>query len=122
MKVETPAVSASGSEASEQCIVAPEAVVEAVEPVKEVDPMALDNFALSPQVKVLLRKKGIESLFPIQVSFLSYSCGFSMYTVTALMGAALDIAPCPLHFCISAEASFCVKSVESTAVCIQPRT
>ena len=73
MKDETPAVSASGSEASEQSTVPPAAVIEA-EPEKEADPMALDNFALSPQVKVLLRKKGIESLFPIQVHYPDSYC------------------------------------------------
>lgn len=67
----TPAAPASvDSGASDQSAVPPVETaepMEAEEPEKPADPLALDNFALSAGVKALLRKKGIESLFPIQV-------------------------------------------------------
>ena len=36
------------------------------------NPLNIDNFRLSPQVKAVLRKKGIEDLFDIQAQTLSH--------------------------------------------------
>ena len=36
------------------------------------NPLAVDNFRLSPEVKAVLKKKGIESLFDIQAETLSH--------------------------------------------------
>ena len=36
------------------------------------NPNAVDNFRLSPQVKAVLKKKGIETLFDIQAQTLSH--------------------------------------------------
>jgi ATP-dependent RNA helicase DDX21 len=36
------------------------------------NPLAVDNFRLSPQVKAVLKKKGIEALFDIQAQTLSH--------------------------------------------------
>lgn len=70
---EQPATPSSSSDASAQSNI--EAATEvsppataAAEPVAEADPLALDNFALSPAVKKLLVGKGINGLFPIQVT------------------------------------------------------
>jgi hypothetical protein len=65
----SPAASASGdSAASDQSLVVPAPETDAAAPpIEPADPLTIDNFALSPAIKGLLRKKGIEALFPIQV-------------------------------------------------------
>ena len=71
-KAATPSPAASGSgdsAASDQSLVVPAPETDASAPPTEpADPLAIDNFALSPAIKGLLRKKGIETLFPIQVA------------------------------------------------------
>ena len=71
-KLPTPSPAASGSgdsAASDQSLVVSAPETDAAEPpAQPADPLAIDNFALSPAIKALLRKKGIEALFPIQVS------------------------------------------------------
>ena len=76
-KLPTPSPAASGSgdsAASDQSLVvsAPETDA-AAPPPQPADPLAIDNFALSPAIKALLRKKGIEALFQIQVRALTCS-------------------------------------------------
>ena len=59
-----PSPAASDSADSEQCALE-------ISDSKPADPLALDNFRLSPAVKTLLREKGIESLFSIQAQTLT---------------------------------------------------
>ncbi len=79
-KLPTPSPAASGSgdsAASDQSLVVSAPETDAAEPpAQPADPLAIDNFALSPAIKALLRKKGIEALFQIQVSLLA-CCGAS---------------------------------------------
>lgn len=61
----------AGSSASDQSTVNPDGAVSppvsSAEPAVEVDPLAVENFALSGPVKKQLASKGITALFPIQV-------------------------------------------------------
>lgn len=71
-KVEQPAEPSTSSSQSDQSVVDAAVAVSppvtaAAESVEEKDPLALDNFNLSPAVKKLLNEKGIKALFPIQV-------------------------------------------------------
>ena len=59
-----PSPAGSDSAESEQCALD-------VSDSKPADPLALDNFRLSPAIKDLLRQKGIESLFNIQAQTLT---------------------------------------------------
>ena len=59
-----PSPAGSDSAESEQCALD-------VSDSKPADPLALDNFRLSPAIKDLLRQKGIESLFTIQAQTLT---------------------------------------------------
>ena len=59
-----PSPAASDSADSEQCALE-------ISDSKPADPLALDNFRLSPAVKALLREKGIASLFSIQAQTLT---------------------------------------------------
>ena len=59
-----PSPAGSDSAESEQCALD-------ISESKPADPLALDNFRLSPAVKTLLRQKGIESLFSIQAQTLT---------------------------------------------------
>ena len=59
-----PSSAGSDSAESEQCALD-------ISESKPADPLALDNFRLSPGVKALLRQKGIESLFSIQAQTLT---------------------------------------------------
>ena len=59
-----PSSAGSDSAESEQCALD-------ISESKPADPLALDNFRLSPGVKTLLRQKGIESLFSIQAQTLT---------------------------------------------------
>jgi ATP-dependent RNA helicase DDX21 len=59
-----PSPAGSDSAESEQCALD-------VSDSKPADPLALDNFRLSPAIKGLLRQKGIESLFNIQAQTLT---------------------------------------------------
>ena len=59
-----PSPAGSDSAESEQCALD-------VSDSKPADPLALDNFRLSPAIKDLLRQKGIESLFSIQAQTLT---------------------------------------------------
>ena len=72
-KLPTPSPAASGSgdsAVSDQSLVVSAPETDAAEPpAQPADPLAIDNFALSAAIKALLRKKGIEALFPIQVGF-----------------------------------------------------
>ena len=74
-KLPTPSPAASGSgdsAASDQSLVVSAPETDAAEPpAQPADPLAIDNFALSPAIKALLRKKGIEALFQIQVSIVT---------------------------------------------------
>ena len=70
-----PAVQASaGSSASDQSTINPDGAVSppvtSAEPAAEIDPLAVENFALSDPVKKQLASKGITALFPIQVAAL----------------------------------------------------
>lgn len=75
-KAEQPATPSTSSSQSDQSVIdATDAAVAVSPPVTaaaevaaEADPLALDNFSLSPAVKKLLNDKGIKALFPIQVS------------------------------------------------------
>ena len=59
-----PSPAGSDSAESEQCALD-------ISDSKPADPLAIDNFRLSPAVKALLRQKGIESLFNIQAQTLT---------------------------------------------------
>ena len=59
-----PSPAASDSADSEQCALE-------ISDSKPADPLALDNFRLSPAVKALLREKGIDALFSIQAQTLT---------------------------------------------------
>ncbi len=59
-----PSPAGSDSAESEQCALD-------VSDSKPADPLALDNFRLSPAVKALLQQKGIKSLFNIQAQTLT---------------------------------------------------
>ena len=65
----TPSTSSSQSDQStvNAAVAVSPPVTAATEPASEADPLALDNFSLSPEIKQLLIKKGIKALFPIQV-------------------------------------------------------
>jgi len=81
-KLPTPSPAASGSgdsAASDQSLVVSAPETDAAEPpAQPADPLAIDNFALSPAIKALLRKKGIEALFQIQVSLGATSADLSL--------------------------------------------
>ena len=59
-----PSPAGSDSAESEQCALD-------ISDSKPADPLAIDNFRLSPAVKALLRQKGIEALFNIQAQTLT---------------------------------------------------
>ena len=59
-----PSPAGSDSAESEQCALD-------ISDSKPADPLAIDNFRLSPAVKALLRQKGIEALFHIQAQTLT---------------------------------------------------
>ena len=89
-----PSPAASDSADSEQCALE-------ISDSKPADPLALDNFRLSPAVKALLREKGIESLFSIQAQTLtSVLDGFDLvgrarYALGhTLLASAACCAPC----------------------------
>ena len=88
-KAATPSPAASGSgdsAASDQSLVVPAPETDAAAPPTEpADPLAIDNFALSPAIKGLLRKKGIEALFQIQVELVTDAqrAGLSRLSVAA---------------------------------------
>lgn len=70
--MEQPATPSNSSSQSDQSVVDAAVAVSppstaAAEPAAEADPLALDNFNLSPAVKKQLHDKGIKALFPIQV-------------------------------------------------------
>lgn len=58
------------------------------------NPLAVDNFRLSPQVKAVLKNKGIESLFDIQAQTLSH-----VLDGKDLLGRARYPLPCLSHDC-----------------------
>ena len=59
------------SEASDDTAV-PGNVDSEAEAAPAADPLAVDNFRLSPEVKAILKKKGINALFDIQAQTLSH--------------------------------------------------
>ena len=87
-----PSPAASDSADSEQCALE-------ISDSKPADPLALDNFRLSPAVKALLREKGIESLFSIQAQTLtSVLDGFDLVgRARCAPGDALQLAVLPAH-------------------------
>jgi len=98
---DTPAVASSEASDDTAVLSGDDGAVEAVAP----DPLAVDNFRLSPQVKAVLKKKGIGALFDIQAQTLSHVLdgkdllGRARYSTTGeVVGGLYVVDFCTLRF------------------------